>query len=154
MFPQARTDVVWPVSGTVTQEHLPDLVTPDTNTVVVSDLQQPALTGYTSDAHSTVTVAAGPEDGTGADDSGSRAAADDPGDGSGAMEGGARDTSAGSPRILDSLVVDTGLYDAVATAGAAGAPAAAVSEYVAESSAITAERPYDSRHLFLSLIHI
>lgn len=151
MFPQARTDVVWPVSGTVTQEHLPDLVTPDTNTVVVSDLQQPALTGYTSDAHSTVTVAAGPEDGTGADDSGSRAAADDPGDGSGAMEGGARDTSAGSPRILDSLVVDTGLYDAVATAGAAGAPAAAVSEYVAESSAITAERPYDSRHLFVTL---
>lgn len=145
MFPHARTDVVWPVSGTVTQENLPDLVTPDTNAVVVSDLQQPALTGYTSDAHSTVTVAG---DGAGADGSGSRAAEDeDPG----VMEGGARDASAAAPRILDSLVVDTGLYDAVATATAAGQPTAAVSEYVAESSAITAERPYDSRHLFVTL---
>lgn len=125
MFPHARTDLVWPVSGTVTPENLPQLVDADTEAVVLSDLQQPALTGYTSDAHATVTVPP--------------AAGDD------------TDAGTDAGRIVDSLVLDTGLFDAVAAAGTSAAPATAVSEFVAESSAITSERPYDSRHLFVTL---
>ncbi|GAA4282548.1 DUF6049 family protein [Brevibacterium daeguense] len=119
LLPDARTDFVWPVSGTVTAENLDEIVDGGTDTVILSDLQQPALTGYTSDARSTIGLS---------------------------PVGGA-----GVGPLADSLVVDTGLSDAVADAAAQPARASAVSEYVAESSAITSERPYDPRHLLVMM---
>lgn len=116
-FEHARTDIVWPVSGTLSRDNLVPLSDGGKRIVVVSDLQQPSVTSYTQNSHSSMQV---------------------PGDG-------------GSPTLVESLAVDTGLSEALVGSGDEPGTASAISEYVAQTSTITAERPSDGRHLLVVL---
>ncbi|SMY11941.1 DUF6049 family protein [Brevibacterium jeotgali] len=124
------TDVLWPASGTVHAEDLDAIAEAGAETVILSDTQQPSLTWYTSSANSAVSVdGARPQPG----------AAEDPTDGA----------SAGEQTVLRTLVADSGLSEAAAahSTGDSAAPG----QFLALSAAVTAERPFDSRSLLLTL---
>lgn len=113
-LPEARTDIIWPASGSVTRSFVNRTAEAGDQTMIVSDIQQPSARGYTSSAVSTLAVA---------------------------------DAEAG----LNSLAVDTGLSEAAAIAGPDDTKVLGVSELIAESSAITTERPFDPRSLLITL---
>jgi hypothetical protein len=129
----ARSDIVWPAAGTVRTEDLGRIADADAGAVILSDSQAPSVTSYTSSANSAVSV-----DGT-------------------PSAGGAVDTSDApelsdqtQPRVLQSLVADSGLAEAAAGHTAASG-STAPGQFLALSAAVTAERPYDSRALLLTL---
>lgn len=129
----ARSDIVWPAAGTVRTEDLSRIADADAGAVILSDSQAPSVTSYTSSANSAVSV-----DGT-------------------ASAGGAVGTSGtqdlpdrSQPRVLQSLVADSGLAEAAAGHTSASG-STAPGQFLALSAAVTAERPYDSRALLLTL---
>ncbi len=126
----STTDVLWPAAGTVRADDLDAVAEADTKTVILSDTQQPSLTSYTSSANSAISV------------DGARTLP-------GATEGPAGAAPAGEPTVLQSLVSDSGLSETAAdhTTGDAAAPG----QFLALSAAVTAERPFDSRSLLLTL---
>ena len=125
-----RTDVVWPAAGTVRTDDLGLIEDTGAGTVILSDSQQPSLTSYTSSANSAITV-------DGATSAGGAAGTPQLPDDS-------------QPRVLQSLVADSGLAEAAA-AQASASRSAVPGEFLALSAAVTAERPYDSRALLLTL---
>jgi len=125
------TDVLWPAAGTVRAGDLDAIAQAGAETVVLSDTQQPSLTSYTSSAHSAISV------------DGARAQPDTAGE-------AGEPTATGEPTVLRSLVSDSGLSEAAA-ARASGAAAAPPGRFLALSAAVTAERPFDSRELLVTL---
>ena len=124
------TDVLWPAAGTVRTDDLEAVAGAGAETVILSDTQQPSLTSYTSSANSAISVdGARPQPGATEDPTGR--------------------TPAGESTVLQSLVADSGLSEAAA-AHATG-NAAAPGQFLALSAAVTAERPFDSRSLLLTL---
>lgn len=113
-LPEARTDITWPASGSLTPDYAERAAQAGTKTMLVSDIQQPSVRSYTSSAPSTLPV--------GEDQHG-----------------------------LNSLAVDTGLSEAAELAGHDDTRVLGISELIAESSAITTERPYDPRSLLITL---
>lgn len=113
-LPEARTDITWPASGSLTPDFAERAAQTGTKTMLVSDIQQPSVRSYTSSAPSTLPV--------GEDQQG-----------------------------LNSLAVDTGLSEAAELAGHDDTRVLGLSELIAESSAITTERPYDPRSLLITL---
>lgn len=125
VFPEARTDLAWPVAGTVTRDLASGVAADGAKTLVVSDLQQPARTPYTGSAPSTLTA-----------------------DG----------------HTIDTAVFDSGLSMALAgldpklrgpldqgpETDSAPTSATAMSRLLAESAAITDERPYDPRRVLVA----
>lgn len=125
-----RTDVLWPAAGTVRTGDLNAIAEAGAETVILSDTQQPSLTSYTSSANSAISV-----------------------DGARAQPGAAEDPAgtapAGEPTVLQSLVADSGVSEAAAVHSTGDSPAPG--QFLALSAAITAERPFDSRSLLLTL---
>ncbi|WP_228278264.1 DUF6049 family protein [Brevibacterium limosum] len=56
VFPDARTDIAWPVAGSATKNGLRALKKSGNSTAIVSDGQQPSITGIHDDAHSHTTI--------------------------------------------------------------------------------------------------
>ncbi|WP_241896938.1 DUF6049 family protein, partial [Brevibacterium epidermidis] len=56
VFPDARTDIAWPVAGSATKNGLRALKKSGNSTAIISDAQQPSITGIHDDAHSQTTV--------------------------------------------------------------------------------------------------
>ncbi|SMX88214.1 hypothetical protein BI49514_02119 [Brevibacterium iodinum ATCC 49514] len=56
VFPDARTDIVWPVAGSATKNGLRALKKSGNSTAIISDGQQPSITGIHDDAHSQTTI--------------------------------------------------------------------------------------------------
>ncbi|PMB97742.1 DUF6049 family protein [Brevibacterium luteolum] len=113
-LPEARTDITWPASGSLTPDFAERAAQAGAKTMLVSDIQQPSVRSYTSSAPSTLPV--------GEDQHG-----------------------------LNSLAVDTGLSEAAELAGHDDTRVLGLSELIAESSAITTERPFDPRSLLITL---
>ncbi|GAA4509921.1 hypothetical protein GCM10023159_11720 [Brevibacterium yomogidense] len=137
-----RTGVLWPADGTVRTDDLGAMADTGADTVILSDIQQPALTSYTSSANSAIAAdGARPHVGV------SSNSGDSPVDG-GSTAG---DTAAEDEMTtLRTLVADSGLAEAAAghtSASTTSAPG----QFLALSAAITAERPFDSRSLLLTL---
>ena len=129
----ARNDIVWPAAGTVRTEDLGRIADADAGAVILSDSQQPSLTAYTSSANSAVNVDAPRSEGGAV---GTRRSPELP------------DSS--QSRVLQSLVADSGLAEAAAGHTSASG-STAPGQFLALSAAVTAERPYDSRALLLTL---
>lgn len=113
-LPEARTDITWPASGSLTPDFAERAAQAGAKTLLVSDIQQPSVRSYTSSAPSTLPI--------GEDQHG-----------------------------LNSLAVDTGLSEAAELAGHDDTRVLGLSELIAESSAITTERPFDPRSLLITL---
>ncbi|GAB3046194.1 DUF6049 family protein [Sediminivirga luteola] len=122
VFPEAREDVAWPVLGRVSTHDL-DTIAGQNRTVILSDTQQPSYQPYTASALSSLTSS----------------------------------SEAGAGRQLQTLVVDAELYGLLGTIEPEGTGAdwtgrgAALSALMAQTAAITAQRPFDQRTLFLPL---
>lgn len=56
VFPDARTDIAWPVAGSATKNGLRALKKSGNSTAIISDAQQPSITGIHDDAHSQTTI--------------------------------------------------------------------------------------------------
>jgi hypothetical protein len=56
VFPDARTDIAWPVAGSATKSGLRALEKTGNSTAIVNDEQQPSTTGIRDDAHSQTTT--------------------------------------------------------------------------------------------------
>ncbi|WP_426936904.1 DUF6049 family protein [Brevibacterium sp. LE-L] len=56
VFPEARTDIAWPVAGSATKSGLRALKKSGNSTAILSDEQQPSITGIHDDAHSQTTI--------------------------------------------------------------------------------------------------
>ena len=56
VFPDARTDIAWPVAGSATKNGLRALKKSGNSTAILSDGQQPSITGIHDDAHSQTTI--------------------------------------------------------------------------------------------------
>jgi hypothetical protein len=56
VFPDARTDIAWPVTDSATKSSLRALKKSGNSTALLSDTQQPSITGIHDDAHSQTTV--------------------------------------------------------------------------------------------------
>ncbi|WAL39549.1 DUF6049 family protein [Brevibacterium sp. BRM-1] len=124
VFPKARTDIAWPASGAAGQQGLQTARRAGDTTAVLADTQQPGTASYTQSAHSRLSLGGEGSDSSGGSDSDSE---------------------------LGTLIVDTRLS---ALAGGLGDPqtrAAAMSELVAQTAAITSERPSDSRTVLMAL---
>lgn len=124
VFAEARTDVAWPTAAT--EADLERAAAQGVRTAILSDLQKPAVTSYTSNALSSLTISL-------------------PGTASGSEESES-DSASG---LMEALVVDSGLTDTLSQPDAD--PAVVAGEYLAELAAITLERPYDSREVFVTL---
>ena len=58
VLPEAKTDIAWPVAGTAQRNQLDDFAEAGDKTLIVSDTQQPSLTGIHDDAHSKTRITA------------------------------------------------------------------------------------------------
>ena len=137
-----RTGVLWPADGTVRADDLGAMADTGADTVILSDTQQPALTSYTSSANSAI-AADGARPHVGVSSNSGDAPVDG---GSTAGDAAAED----GVTTLRTLVADSGLAEAAAghtSASTTSAPG----QFLALSAAITAERPFDSRSLLLTL---
>ena len=56
VFPEARTDIAWPVAGSATKSGLRALTKTGNTTAIISDEQQPSTSGIHDDAHSNTTT--------------------------------------------------------------------------------------------------
>ncbi|WP_209324436.1 DUF6049 family protein [Brevibacterium renqingii] len=56
VFPEARTDIAWPVAGSATKNGLRALEKTGNSAAIISDEQQPSITGIHDDAHSQTTI--------------------------------------------------------------------------------------------------
>ncbi|GAA2094826.1 hypothetical protein GCM10009823_14040 [Brevibacterium salitolerans] len=133
-----RTDIMWPAADTVRRADLTALAEQGGQTLILSDAQQPSITSYTSSAYSTMDTHGDPQS--------AYAPPPDAEPGDRSEQGGGAD---GATRILNTLIADSGLSETAAEQ-ARGRPRAP-GEALATSAAITAERPFDSRHMLLTL---
>ncbi|UVI36077.1 DUF6049 family protein [Brevibacterium spongiae] len=56
VFPDARTDIAWPVAGSATKAGLRALKKSGNSTAILTDEQQPSITGIHDDSHSQTTI--------------------------------------------------------------------------------------------------
>ena len=128
-FPQARVDVSWPASGTANPNALRTAAHNGSTAVVLSDTQQPGNKPYTLGSRSSVSVGAGSGEGQGSGDS-----------------------TALTSLISDSrLSLLAGQISAGSSQSSTPSQAVLVSEFVAQTAALTAERPSDSRSVMFAL---
>ncbi|WP_349826671.1 DUF6049 family protein [Brevibacterium litoralis] len=122
VFPEARTDVAWPADGTATIESMEDRTATGADTFLLTDAQKPSLTGYTTNALSSLSF----------------------------VSGGTTEAFEERPETTTAtaLVADQGLTDTLARTDTD--PAVVAGEFLAETAAITLERPYDSRELLVT----